>query len=90
MTLALYMGKSVAGETSGKLVRLGMAPNLPVGIVVNAGRPERSLFRTSLGDLATAAPDMPDGPAIIFIGESVHHGDWADAVTLAETTFKVA
>jgi len=90
MTLALYMGKSVAGETAGKLVRLGMSPTLPVGIVVNAGRPERSLFRTGLGDLATAAIAMPDGPAIIFIGESVHHGDWADAVTLAETTFKVA
>jgi uroporphyrin-III C-methyltransferase/precorrin-2 dehydrogenase/sirohydrochlorin ferrochelatase len=34
--------------------------------------------------------EMADGPAIIFIGEAVAYGDWADAETLAAKEFKVA
>ena len=90
VTLGLYMGKSIAAGTAGKLIGRGMNPSLPIGIVVNAGRRERSLYRGSLGDLATGDLAMEDGPAIIFVGEAVAHGDWAEAADLVERTYKVA
>jgi uroporphyrin-III C-methyltransferase/precorrin-2 dehydrogenase/sirohydrochlorin ferrochelatase len=34
--------------------------------------------------------DMADGPAIIFIGEAVAHGDWSEAAQVAEEKFRVA
>ena len=90
VTLGLYMGKSIAAGTAGKLIGRGMNPSLPIGIVINAGRRERSLYRGSLGDLATGDLAVEDGPAIIFVGEAVAHGDWAEAADLAERTYKVA
>lgn len=90
MTLALYMGKSIAMETASKLLRRGMRPDLPVGVVVNAGRRDRSLYRATLGEIAVDGAEMAEGPAVIFIGEAVAHGDWAEATQLAEQTFKVA
>ncbi len=67
-----------------------MNSTLPVGIVVNAGRRDRSLYRGTLGDIASGMIEMADGPAIILVGEAVAHGDWTDAVSLAERKFKVA
>lgn len=90
LTLALYMGKAIAGATAGKLIQRGMNPGLPVGLVVNAGRRDRSLYRGTLGDIAGGMIEMADGPAIILIGEAVAHGEWTDAVQLAEEKFKVA
>ena len=90
LTLALYMGKSIAGATASKLMARGMNPTLPIGLVVNAGRRDRSFVRGTLGALASGALEMADGPAVIFVGEAVAHGDWADAATLAEQSFKVA
>ena len=90
LTLALYMGKSIAMETANKLIRRGMRPDLPVGVVVNAGRRDRSLYRATLGEIAVDGAEMAEGPAVIFIGDAVAHGDWADATQLAEQTFKVA
>ena len=90
LTLGLYMGKSIAASTAGKLLARGMNPSLPIGIVVNAGRKERSLYRGSLGDLAQGDLAMEDGPAIIFVGEAVAHGDWAKAADVAERTYRVA
>jgi len=89
-TLGLYMGKSVATETARKLMARGMNPSLPIGIVVNAGRKDRSLYRGSLGDLAGGDLAMQDGPAIIFVGEAVAHGDWTAAADIAERTYRVA
>jgi uroporphyrin-III C-methyltransferase/precorrin-2 dehydrogenase/sirohydrochlorin ferrochelatase len=90
LTLALYMGKSIAMETAGKLLSRGMQPRVPVGVVVNAGRRDRSFYRATLADIAKDGAEMAEGPAIIFIGEAVAHGDWADAETLAANEFKVA
>jgi uroporphyrin-III C-methyltransferase/precorrin-2 dehydrogenase/sirohydrochlorin ferrochelatase len=89
LTLALYMGKSIAGEVAEAFITRSLSRQTPVGIVVNAGRPERALYRGTLGELAAGA-DFAPGPGIIFIGEAVAHGDWAEAVTLAEQQFKVA
>jgi uroporphyrin-III C-methyltransferase/precorrin-2 dehydrogenase/sirohydrochlorin ferrochelatase len=90
LTLALYMGKTIAASTAGKLLRRGMNPSLPAGIVVNAGRRDRSFHLGTLGALASGDVRMADGPAIIFIGEAVRHGDWAEAADIAEQEFKVA
>lgn len=90
LTLGLYMGKSIAAATASKLLARGMNPSLPIGIVVNAGRKDRSLYRGSLGDLARGDLAMEDGPAIIFVGEAVAHGDWAEAANIAERTYRVA
>jgi uroporphyrin-III C-methyltransferase/precorrin-2 dehydrogenase/sirohydrochlorin ferrochelatase len=84
------MGKSIAAATASKLIERGMNPSLPIGIVVNAGRRDRSLYRGSLGDLAEGDLAMEDGPAIILVGEAVAHGDWAEAAQVAERRYKVA
>ena len=89
-TLGLYMGKSVALETAGKLLRRGMSAALPVGIVVNAGRRDRSFHRGTLGELAAGQIYMVAGPAIIFVGEAVAHGDWAGAAEMAVNKLGVA
>lgn len=90
LTLALYMGKSIAAETATRLIGAGAAPSLPVGVVVRAGRNDRTLYRGTLAGLAADAVELEDGPAIIFVGEAIAHGDWADAIALAAREFKVA
>jgi uroporphyrin-III C-methyltransferase/precorrin-2 dehydrogenase/sirohydrochlorin ferrochelatase len=90
LTLALYMGKSIASEVAAKLISHSANVHLPVGIVVNAGRRDRALYRGTLGELAAGEVEFADGPAIIFVGEAIAAGDWDDAVELAERQFKVA
>ncbi len=90
LTLGLYMGKSIAAETAAKLLARNMDPSLPVGIVVNAGRNDRSFHRGTLGELVRGVAGMADGPAIIFVGEAVTHGDWTGAADIAEQNFRVA
>jgi uroporphyrin-III C-methyltransferase/precorrin-2 dehydrogenase/sirohydrochlorin ferrochelatase len=90
LTLALYMGGQIAASTAGKLVRHGASAAIPVGIVVNAGRPGRTLYRGTLGGLVDGAFELKSGPAIIFVGEVVAAGDWEEAIPLAQQKFKVA
>jgi uroporphyrin-III C-methyltransferase/precorrin-2 dehydrogenase/sirohydrochlorin ferrochelatase len=90
LTLGLYMGKSIAASTASKLIARGMNPSLPIGIVVNAGRKDRSTYRGSLGDLAGGDLTMDDGPAIILVGEAVAHGDWTDAAEIAAKQLRIA
>ncbi|HVW93607.1 MAG TPA: siroheme synthase CysG [Devosia sp.] len=90
LTLALYMGKSIAGEVAAKLVGNGLGADVPVGIVVNAGRKERRFYRGTLGQLAAGEAEFADGPAVILVGEAVAAGDWQDAAAFAAREFKVA
>lgn len=90
LTLALYMGKSISSDVAARLIAHGAVPTLPVGIVVNAGRPDKSTYAGTLGALAAGQVAFSDGPAIIFVGEAVAAGDWADAAQLAAESFKVA
>ncbi|ODT69017.1 MAG: uroporphyrinogen-III C-methyltransferase [Pelagibacterium sp. SCN 63-23] len=90
LTLALYMGKAIAAEVAGKLLAHGAAPDLPVGIVVNAGRQDRAAYVETLGGLAGGAAVFVDGPAVILIGRAVAHGEWADAAAAAGAQAKVA
>jgi len=90
LTLALYMGKSIAAEVAGGLKDKGLAADVPVGIVVNAGRSDRRLYRGTLGGLADGDVDFADGPAVILVGEAVASGDWEQAAAFAGREFKVA
>jgi uroporphyrin-III C-methyltransferase / precorrin-2 dehydrogenase / sirohydrochlorin ferrochelatase len=84
LTLGLYMGKSVAPKVAADLLAHGINPALPVGIVVNAGRKDKSLYSGTVGALAQGHIAFADGPAIIFIGHAIAQGDWhtADQITL--------
>ncbi|MBE0579419.1 MAG: uroporphyrinogen-III C-methyltransferase [Devosia sp.] len=90
LTLALYMGKSIASDVAGRLVAHGASPATPVGIVVNAGRADKSTYSGTLASLSSGQVAFSDGPAIIFVGEAVEAGDWADSAQLAGMSFKVA
>lgn len=90
LTLALYMGKSIADGVAAKLQVRGLSPATPVGIVVNAGRRDASFHAGTLGELAAGTAAFADGPAIIFIGAAVAAGDWQQAAGLAAQEFKVA
>ena len=76
-----YMGKIDRAWTMAARLhwRADWVRSVPVGIVVNAGRPGRAVFiRGSLGELAAAhTVDFVDGPAVILIGpKRVAAGDW--------------
>jgi uroporphyrin-III C-methyltransferase/precorrin-2 dehydrogenase/sirohydrochlorin ferrochelatase len=90
LTLALYMGKAIAAEVAGRLVSHGAAPDLPIGIVVNAGRAHSTSYAGTLGGLADGAVEFVDGPAVILIGRAVSYGDWAQAASAVSEHFKVA
>ena len=84
------MGKSVAGPTAQRLIAEGANPDIPVGVVVRAGLKDRTLYRGTLETLASGEFELEEGPAIIFVGEAIAHGDWGDAIELARSQFKVA
>jgi uroporphyrin-III C-methyltransferase/precorrin-2 dehydrogenase/sirohydrochlorin ferrochelatase len=90
LTLALYMGKSVAAPTAARLIAEGAGADIPVGVVVRAGRADRLFYRGTLGSLAAGITELDDGPAIIFVGEAIAHGDWDQAIKLAKAEVKVA
>lgn len=90
LTLALYMGKAIAAEVAARLVEHGAPADLPIGIVVNAGRADSTSYAGTLGGLASGAVDFVDGPAVILVGRAVAHGDWANAAAAAAQNFKVA
>lgn len=90
LTIALYMGKAIAAETAARLLTHGATPDLPIGIVVNAGRANSTSYAGTLGALAAGAVDFVDGPAVILVGRAVAHGEWANAAAVAATSFKVA
>jgi uroporphyrin-III C-methyltransferase/precorrin-2 dehydrogenase/sirohydrochlorin ferrochelatase len=90
LTLALYMGKSIASDVAARLVAHGASATTPVGIVVNAGRSTMSTYSGNLRSLIECQVTFSQGPAIIFVGEAVEAGDWADAAQLAGMSFKVA
>ncbi len=90
LTLALYMGKSIAAEIAGRLIANGAAADLPVGIVVNAGRADSAAYSGTLAGLAAGAVEFIDGPAVILAGRTVAHGDWAGVAVAAAESFKVA
>lgn len=69
-TLALYMGRSAAGQMARQLIAEGLAADTPAAAVENAGAASARLVQAPLEGLAAALGDMdPHGPVLILIGE---------------------
>jgi uroporphyrin-III C-methyltransferase/precorrin-2 dehydrogenase/sirohydrochlorin ferrochelatase len=90
-TVAVYMGRSAAGEVAERLMAAGLSPHTPAAAVENATLPERRLFAGSLCDLAAFAGRAGvDGPALILIGPAVAEGALGEAQPLAPTLVMAA
>ncbi|GLK77771.1 uroporphyrinogen-III C-methyltransferase [Methylopila jiangsuensis] len=84
-TVAVYMGRTVAGLVAGRLLEAGLSPDTPAIAVENAERADERVFAGRLRDLAGLAErDDVDGPALILIGPSLAEADLADAIPFAE------
>jgi uroporphyrin-III C-methyltransferase len=70
-TTVVYMGALQADAVAQALVERGAPRQRPVALVENASCPNERIVRGVLGDLATLAAELGDGPAIIIIGEAV-------------------
>ncbi|WP_127143295.1 siroheme synthase CysG [Pelagibacterium montanilacus] len=90
LTLGLYMGKSIAAKVASDLMARGLSGQVPVGVVVNAGRADKSLHAGTIAGLASGQAEFAEGPAIIFIGPAVASGDWAGAAELMRQQSRVA
>jgi hypothetical protein len=71
-TLAIYMGRSAAGEVARSLIAAGKPPETPVMIAVNVSLPTERLIRgqlSALGFLVSAISD--DDPTLLLIGAAL-------------------
>ncbi len=83
-TLAVYMGKSAAGEVAAQLIAAGLPADTPVALVENASLPEERIFRTRLDLMPLAAKaGLGSGPALLLIGAAM-------AELVGETGFEPA
>jgi uroporphyrin-III C-methyltransferase/precorrin-2 dehydrogenase/sirohydrochlorin ferrochelatase len=82
-TVAVYMGRAVAGAVARQLAEAGLDAATPVAVIENATLPERRLFAGRLDELAAFAErgDV-DGPTLIIIGAAVAEGALGAAETL--------
>ena len=79
-TVALYMGRSVAGTVSTRLIELGLSPQTPVAVIENASRQTRHLLTGSLADLhSIQAMTSLKGPVLIFIGQAAAYANLSNA-----------
>ncbi|SNS76056.1 uroporphyrin-III C-methyltransferase [Sphingomonas laterariae] len=71
-TLAVYMGRSAAGEISARLIAAGRAAETPVMVAVNVSLPNERLIRGNLKSLAFLVQTISDDdPTLLLIGEAV-------------------
>ena len=79
-TVALYMGRSVAGTVSERLIELGLSCKTPVAVIENASRDNRRLLTGTLADLHhIQAMRGLDGPTLIFIGRAAASANLSNA-----------
>jgi uroporphyrin-III C-methyltransferase/precorrin-2 dehydrogenase/sirohydrochlorin ferrochelatase len=80
-TVAVYMGRAVAGSIAARLIEAGLAPATPVAVIENATLPERQTFAGMLAELTAFGERQDvDGPVLILIGPAVAEG----ALSLSE------
>ena len=84
-TVALYMGRSVAGTVSERLIELGLNAKTPVAVVENASRDNRRLLTGTLGELKQL-PNVHglDGPTLIFIGRAAAFANLSHAEPIVQ------
>ncbi|MDN5926623.1 MAG: siroheme synthase CysG [Hyphomicrobiales bacterium] len=83
-TVAVYMGRSVAAEVAGHLIRAGLSPDTAVAVVENASLGHRAMFHGTLADL----PSLQEraelaGPVTTIIGDAVAGADFSRSEPLA-------
>jgi uroporphyrin-III C-methyltransferase len=69
-TAVLYMGAMHAERVARALIDGGLPAGRPVALVENASAAGERIVRGVLGDLASLAAQMGDGPTIIIVGEA--------------------
>jgi uroporphyrin-III C-methyltransferase/precorrin-2 dehydrogenase/sirohydrochlorin ferrochelatase len=84
VTVAIYMGRSVAARVADRLMEAGLPPSTPAVIIENASLPDRRVRGGVLRDLREhrGGDDMP-GPALILIGDAVAQGALSGAEPIA-------
>ena len=82
-TIAVYMGKSVAGTVADRLIGAGLDSSTPVLAIENASRADERVFGGMLADLwhLSANPDL-SGPVLIVIGDVAGHAALSSALPL--------
>ncbi len=76
LTVAVYMGRTVAADMAMRLGRAGLPSDTPVAAIENAGRPESRALVGTLADLPLLATrDDLTGPTLVIIGEAVAAAD---------------
>jgi uroporphyrin-III C-methyltransferase/precorrin-2 dehydrogenase/sirohydrochlorin ferrochelatase len=78
-TVAVYMGRSVAGEVAARLIEAGLNASTPVAVIENASRSNRRAYAGRLDELGVIAarPELT-GPVLILVGEVVALGNIAE------------
>jgi uroporphyrin-III C-methyltransferase len=77
-TLAIYMGRSAAGEIARNLIAAGRSAETPVMIAVNVSRPDERILRGRLGALGFLVRTISDdAPTLLLIGDAVAQRDAA-------------
>jgi uroporphyrin-III C-methyltransferase/precorrin-2 dehydrogenase/sirohydrochlorin ferrochelatase len=85
-TVAVYMGRTVAGKVAARLIEAGLSATTPVAVVENASRADRRAYAGRLDQLAAIAGGHDlNGPVLILVGEVVALGNIAETpAALAE------
>lgn len=68
-TVALYMAGRQAAAISEGLISAGVAASRAAVFVENASLVSRRIVSTRVGELASAAAELGDGPALLLIGD---------------------
>lgn len=90
-TVAVYMGRSVAGAVAERLKEAGLSPDTPVAAVENASRADESILTGTLNDLpALATRGDLTGPVLILIGRALAEAEQVAASPLAPRPAKSA
>lgn len=84
-TLVIYMGVKTAPQIAEKLMKDGLAPDMPLAVIENACRPQMRVLRGSLAALPELVVQRRvKSPALIVIGEVTARGDVALASLVEE------
>ncbi|MAB00210.1 MAG: uroporphyrinogen-III C-methyltransferase [Stappia sp.] len=90
-TVAVYMGRTVAGRVAARLSEAGLSAGTPVAVVENAAHADEVVLAGSLADLgALSEREDVNGPVLIIIGDVVGAADLAAAGPLAASERAVA
>ncbi len=81
-TIAVYMGASMAGSISQRLIRHGMDPATPAAVIANGTRPDQRIETGALHQLETLTARCSDAPLLLVVGDVVRHADaWTGSQT---------